>query len=268
MCRNVILKLKLPNTVAEVLALPNVPYRDRDQLPSYPGVYFVSNERGKLLYIGRSVDINFRWQNHHKLAGIDFDGFKTRLHWLLVPCVDELPMVEVKLIHQFEPPLNFQHSTPKSNVANYVDSGYLSEDELLSNPKVQEWIQAEEKPLPRVLKEFTYRRNSGCCSFCGDPYPSKEFFTSASFNEEEVGQKDVCNRFLICRICRPLLRKRSGFLTINELKAEAMKASVERVERAYAILGRFGHRSPELEAFLASYETIRLKFDLEAKGRG
>lgn len=87
-----------------VSELPSVALEDRFQLPPEPCVYFAFDSQGAVQYIGRSVNLQQRWQNHHRYNDLlKIDG--VRIAYASV-ALDLLPEVEVELIKVFDPPLN------------------------------------------------------------------------------------------------------------------------------------------------------------------
>ena len=92
----------LPINVSE---LPTVPFGCRSELPKVPGIYFALDEYGQILYLGRSVDIERRWGNHHRFKQLERLGCK-QLAWLLVSDPSLLPSIESALISFHRPPLN------------------------------------------------------------------------------------------------------------------------------------------------------------------
>ncbi|NDB53440.1 MAG: DNA polymerase III subunit epsilon, partial [Chitinophagaceae bacterium] len=43
---------------------PNVPKSDFDQLPTRPGVYYFHDKKGKVVYVGKAINIRFRVNSH------------------------------------------------------------------------------------------------------------------------------------------------------------------------------------------------------------
>lgn len=86
------------------LALPSLPLTDRSQLPVCPAVYFAL-DGDRVLYIGRSVNLQQRWITHHRysqLKGLN----NVRIAWLECSDPSLLPEIEVALIEYFQPSLN------------------------------------------------------------------------------------------------------------------------------------------------------------------
>jgi excinuclease UvrABC nuclease subunit len=86
------------------LALPSLPLTDRSQLPVCPAVYFAL-DGDRVLYIGRSVNLQQRWITHHRysqLKGLN----NVRIAWLECNDPSLLPKIEAALIEYFQPSLN------------------------------------------------------------------------------------------------------------------------------------------------------------------
>jgi hypothetical protein len=86
------------------LALPSLPLTDRSQLPVCPAVYFAL-DGDRVLYIGRSVNLQQRWITHHRysqLKGLN----NVRIAWLECSDPSLLPEIEAALIEYFQPSLN------------------------------------------------------------------------------------------------------------------------------------------------------------------
>lgn len=87
------------------LDLPSVPLIEKDRLPQLAAIYFVISENGKILYIGRSINLASRWNNHHRYSELK-EIRNVRIAWL--GCNDEslLPQIEEAMIKHFSPYLN------------------------------------------------------------------------------------------------------------------------------------------------------------------
>ena len=97
---------------------------EKNKLPSISAIYFVFAS-DKLLYVGRSVDLKQRWQNHHR-----YSQFKliqdARIAWF--ECDSSLlPEFESSLIEFFEPDYN---RSPDGLFSDGKIQFRLSEDEL------------------------------------------------------------------------------------------------------------------------------------------
>lgn len=96
-----------------ILSLPSVLLSDRFNLPCVSGIYFVLDKDNNLLYLGRSRNINARWQHHHRYSQIsNFVGVK--IHWFEIKDIDILPVIESQLIASLNPILNNTSVDPLS----------------------------------------------------------------------------------------------------------------------------------------------------------
>ena len=98
------------------LDLPSVPLIEKDSLPQLAAIYFVISENGKILYIGRSINLASRWKDHHRYSELK-ELRSVRIAWL--DCDDEslLPQIEEAMIKHFLPYLNrtsLSQSKPKT----------------------------------------------------------------------------------------------------------------------------------------------------------
>lgn len=95
--------LKLPE-------LPSVYLLDKNNLPNCAAVYFVSDDRGEVLYIGRTVNLFERWREHHRFKQLRRFNRKHRISISWMTCsndVDALSNLENKFIELYKPPLNW-----------------------------------------------------------------------------------------------------------------------------------------------------------------
>lgn len=80
----------------------------RAQLPNHSGIYFVTDERDFLLYIGKAKSLRDRWagRNHHRYKQFARKGLnKIILKYILAPLA-ELDKLEQDYIQQLRPLLN------------------------------------------------------------------------------------------------------------------------------------------------------------------
>ena len=82
--------------------LPSMPITMKKGLPVCPSVYFVL-EGKEVVYIGRSVNLNNRWKNHHRFSQLSQDAV---IAWLEISDESLLEAVEKALICFFDPRLN------------------------------------------------------------------------------------------------------------------------------------------------------------------
>jgi len=93
-----------PQTITPT-QLPSLPLKSRNKLPKTPGIYFAIDSQGTIQYIGRSVDINQRWKQHHRCDQLEEVG-GVQIAWLEVSEQGLLLDIERALIKWFDPPLN------------------------------------------------------------------------------------------------------------------------------------------------------------------
>jgi CopG-like RHH_1 or ribbon-helix-helix domain, RHH_5 len=91
-------------TAINPLTLPSLPLANRSALPPCPAVYFVL-EGDRVLYIGRSVNLQQRWMTHRRYKQLKAIS-NVRIAWLECNDPNLLPEIEVALIKYFQPSLN------------------------------------------------------------------------------------------------------------------------------------------------------------------
>jgi hypothetical protein len=97
----------------DVKLLPSLPLSWRRAFPKKASViYFAISKANEILYIGRSVDFNNRWKNHHKLKKLE-EMECIKIAWLEVND-SLLSEIELMLIGHFNPPLNETRSLTAS----------------------------------------------------------------------------------------------------------------------------------------------------------
>jgi len=89
----------------DLSSLPCLCLSDKCKLPSCSGVYFALSSKGRVLYIGRSVNILERLKKHHRLPLLEALG-GVKIAWLEQSNSFTLPRLEQTLIKCFNPPLN------------------------------------------------------------------------------------------------------------------------------------------------------------------
>jgi excinuclease UvrABC nuclease subunit len=88
----------------DISALPSLPLANRSGLPTCPAVYFAL-EGDRVLYIGRSRNLQQRWAIHHRYKQLQAIS-NVRIAWLECSDPSLLTEIEMALIRQFLPPLN------------------------------------------------------------------------------------------------------------------------------------------------------------------
>jgi hypothetical protein len=82
--------------------------RQRNQLPSQPGIYIVTDVKDRLLYIGKTTNLKHRWagSSHHRYKQLSRQGLdKVTLYYILAPIL-ELDKLEKEYINLLTPTLN------------------------------------------------------------------------------------------------------------------------------------------------------------------
>lgn len=72
----------------EQILPPNLPKKYFDQLPSLPGVYYFHNAQGKIIYIGKAVNLRQRVNSHfsNNSEGIQKQNFLRHIHSISFQC--------------------------------------------------------------------------------------------------------------------------------------------------------------------------------------
>ena len=90
--------------------LPSVYLLDKDNLPNCAAIYFVSDSKGQVLYIGRTVNLVERWRQHHRFNQLKRFNRKDRLSISWMTCSNDiktLSNLEDEFIKLYKPPLNW-----------------------------------------------------------------------------------------------------------------------------------------------------------------
>jgi excinuclease UvrABC nuclease subunit len=105
--------------VIDIASLPSVALPPRLQLPDAPGVYFVTDADGRVLYIGRAASLARRWRSgHHRRSHLETIG-SIRISWLMAE-IEQLADLERQLIGEFHPVLNNQIEKQQNGAAKTV----------------------------------------------------------------------------------------------------------------------------------------------------
>ena len=62
--KNNFIAKSLQRNSKEFILPPNVPKEDFDKLPYTPGVYYFHNEKGKVIYVGKAINVKYRVNSH------------------------------------------------------------------------------------------------------------------------------------------------------------------------------------------------------------
>ncbi|MBW4663921.1 MAG: hypothetical protein KME01_06920 [Chroococcus sp. CMT-3BRIN-NPC107] len=89
----------------DLASLPSLLLADKAKLPSCAGVYFALSSQGRVLYIGRSINIQDHLKGHHRLPVLKAFG-DVKIAWLTERDSLALRRIETILINYLNPPLN------------------------------------------------------------------------------------------------------------------------------------------------------------------
>ncbi|XZF65860.1 MAG: GIY-YIG nuclease family protein [Gloeotrichia echinulata DVL01] len=99
----------LPENI-KLSELPSVYLLEKDRLPNCAAIYFVSDSKGQIIYIGRTVNLVERWKAHHRFNQLKRFNRKNPLNisWLICnPDIETLSNLENEFIKLYKPPLNW-----------------------------------------------------------------------------------------------------------------------------------------------------------------
>jgi Arc/MetJ-type ribon-helix-helix transcriptional regulator len=90
-----------------ICSLPSISFQERQNLPSIPAIYFVVSSEEDLLYIGQTMNLQKRWEAHHRTKQLESFSH-VRICWLSLPNTtsEELLKLEYACILHFEPLIN------------------------------------------------------------------------------------------------------------------------------------------------------------------
>jgi DNA polymerase-3 subunit epsilon len=76
------IRKSLERNSKEAILPPNVPKAHYEQLPYTPGVYYFHNEKGKVVYVGKAINIKYRVNSHfsNNSAGRQKQNFMKHVH--------------------------------------------------------------------------------------------------------------------------------------------------------------------------------------------
>lgn len=117
--------------------LPAVSLTCRSSLPSMPCIYFAIDSLGAVQYIGKTVNAQQRWTQHHRYKQLKEIG-GVRIAYLLIES-DLLTKVESALIAWFKPPLNDSPIIGNRKISVYLE------------PELLEWFQEYCKTQERSI---------------------------------------------------------------------------------------------------------------------
>jgi len=129
---NFISKSLLRNSKEQLLP-PNVPKNNFDQLPFTPGVYYFHNQKGKIIYIGKAINIRKRVNSHfsNNSAGRQKQNFLRHIYSIsFQSCATELmaQVLESTEIKRYWPEFNSSQKNREDVLGIYTyedQNGYL-----------------------------------------------------------------------------------------------------------------------------------------------
>lgn len=94
----------------KIADLPSVYLLDKNNLPNCAAIYFVSDNSGQIIYVGRTVNLVARWRDHHRFNQLKRFNRKNPLiiSWLTCSSdLNTLSALETEFIKLYKPPLNW-----------------------------------------------------------------------------------------------------------------------------------------------------------------
>lgn len=85
--------------------LPWLPLEMADTFPRKPCIYFAVDSASQVQYVGRSINANNRWKDHHKYDSLS-KLKRVKIYFLVLEAESFLAIVEDFFIKLFNPPLN------------------------------------------------------------------------------------------------------------------------------------------------------------------
>ncbi len=162
-------------------ALPSLLLSDKGKLPSCAGVYFALSSQGRILYIGRSINIQERLRGHHRLQVLKaFEDVK--IAWLTESDSLALRRIETILIEYFNPPLNKIPS-------------YLKEEDTEKLVKYLTLSDSDHTPKSNVIpiNKFLTSQNQVETESKLDSLLKQELSSQSDFKEVILGQAKRIN---------------------------------------------------------------------------
>jgi hypothetical protein len=104
------------------IELPFESIPNRNLLPKASGIYFVINDLEEILYIGKSTNIQSRWQGHNISADLD-NPKKCKVSYLEIKDTDLYQIYELEkyFIEKFQPKLNI-NSSPRVEIFKQINN--------------------------------------------------------------------------------------------------------------------------------------------------
>lgn len=103
-------KVEMLSKSIKLSELPSVYLLDKDNLPNCAAIYFVSDSKGQIIYIGRTVNLVARWREHHRFKQLKRFNRKNPVTISWLTCSNDLTTLsnlENEFIKLYKPPLNW-----------------------------------------------------------------------------------------------------------------------------------------------------------------
>lgn len=132
----------------DIKTLPWLPLEEKAAFPKKPAIYFAIDSQETVQYIGRTVNVRQRWENHHKYDALSEIG-NVKIAYLFIDTVELLPKIEAALIEWFNPPLNNSLSSFK-NTSEKINFTCEPEDKQY----LREWAAREGRTLSNLVERI------------------------------------------------------------------------------------------------------------------
>ena len=157
--------------------LPSVPLAQKSYLPRCSAIYFVLNQNKEILYVGRAINLLYRWRDHHRFMQL-IELNKTQnisiFWWECQHQIHDLISAENYYINFFKPLLNSttvptifkgNFSIVLSQLArNTIVAGLFSKNKSYELVLIYAWPKKNESRkiaqlLKKCLNGFTWTKN-------------------------------------------------------------------------------------------------------------
>jgi hypothetical protein len=232
----------------DIQSLPSWPICDRDQLPHAPGIYFAIGDDDSLLYLGRSNNVWYRWQNHHKHDAIAAASPLFRISVLVVHDIDSLPALEARYIRAFDPPLN--------DATSYEDYGVDGSEEILDHPKVRAYLENPEGIIPEPLRRAIKDHSDLRCYYCGAEVELSK--TNIRYEIADavslLAKRDFSVTGLMCIQCQNK-RGGGGLNNAAQFRQKLFEFASTRIREIAEFLPKFGVNVDDLRRFESKFSS-------------
>jgi hypothetical protein len=181
-----------------ILNLDNVKLENKDLLPEYSGIYYVIDSEQIIWYIGRSINLQRRWNNEkphhlfHQLISIASQENRQFFIYYDQVAIKKLRLQEKKQIAKYQPRLNY---TPvvkyvsQSLEQNYYGSAKSDHNYNLKIISKYNLLNTERKELEHFQKEKTIMITENAP--INDEEEKKDFFDSNDVNLKQFKRKFI-----------------------------------------------------------------------------